>query len=120
MTLRSLACSLISISDISSRRSVPPPANSNLPALLVTAPVKAPRSYPKSSDSRRFSGIAAQFIATKGLEARGLFSWTSSAISSLPVPLSPCTSTVALLCATVFASWISSFILRSDVMISLI
>jgi len=41
-------------------------ASSNLPGLLFIAPVKAPFSYPKSSASKRSSGIAAQFIGTKG------------------------------------------------------
>ena len=34
------------------------------------APVKAPRAWPKSSDSTRFTGMAAQLTATKGFLAR--------------------------------------------------
>ena len=41
--------------------------------------------------------MAAQFTLTKGFSARGLRLWISQAISSLPVPLSPLTSTVAWL-----------------------
>jgi len=37
----------------------------------VFAPVNAPFSYPKSSLSRRSSGIAAQFIFIKGFFALG-------------------------------------------------
>jgi hypothetical protein len=59
--------------------------------LLVRAPVKAPRSYPKSSLSSSESGSAAQFSETKCCSARGPFSWIARAISSLPVPLSPLT-----------------------------
>ena len=61
----SLACSRGSISLISSSSSVPPFASSNLPMRRATAPVKAPFSWPNSSDSSRFSGIAAQFTETK-------------------------------------------------------
>ena len=49
---------------ISSSRMEPPPANSNLPFLAVTAPVKAPFSWPNSSDSSRLSGMAVQLIFT--------------------------------------------------------
>ena len=40
-------------------------ASSNFPRRRATAPVKAPFSWPNSSDSKRFSGIAAQFTAMK-------------------------------------------------------
>ncbi len=43
---------------------------------------------------------AAQFTATKGLEARGLFLWMARATSSLPVPVSPVIRTVAPVGAT--------------------
>ena len=56
----------MSISLISSSSSVPPSAASNLPTRRATAPEKAPFSWPNSSDSSRFSGIAAQFSATNG------------------------------------------------------
>ena len=45
---------------------MPPSASSNLPMRRATAPVKAPFSWPNSSDSSRFSGIAAQLTATNG------------------------------------------------------
>ncbi len=44
---------------------MPPLASSNLPMRRAEAPVKAPFSWPNSSDSSRFSGIAAQFSETK-------------------------------------------------------
>ena len=39
---------------------MPPVASSNRPRLSLSAPVKAPRSWPKSSDSTSVSGSAAQ------------------------------------------------------------
>ena len=75
---------------------MPPSAASNRPARSRSAPVKAPFRQPKSSLSSRVSGKAAQFTATKGLAARGLPRWMARAISSLPVPVSPEISTVAL------------------------
>ena len=83
------------MSPISSRKRVPPFARSKRPLRRATAPVKAPRSCPKSSDSRRCSGMAAQFTATKGPSARPLAQWMACAMSSFPVPDSPVTSTVA-------------------------
>ena len=86
-------------SPISSRKSVPLWASSALPTLRPPAPVKAPFSWPNSSFSRRFSGIAAQLMATKGPLARAE-SWCSARlISSLPVPLSPRSRTVVSVAA---------------------
>ena len=62
------------------------------------APVNAPRSWPKSSDSSRSFGIAAVLIATNGPRARGLCRCSARATSSLPVPDSPVISTVAFDC----------------------
>jgi hypothetical protein len=45
-------------------------ASSNLPMRRATAPVKAPFSWPNSSLSSRFSGIAAQLTEMNGLSAR--------------------------------------------------
>ena len=94
-TRRSLICVAIGMSPTSSRKSVPPLAYSNLPTRSLEASVKAPFTWPKSSLSRMFSESAAQLRATKGLLFRGLFWWMAWATSSLPVPVSPCTSTVA-------------------------
>ena len=44
--------------------------------------------------------IAAQLTATNGPVARGLFAWIARAISSLPVPLGPATSTLEAYGAT--------------------
>ena len=74
-------------------------AISNLPGLRATAPVKAPFSWPKSSVSSSVSGIAAQLIATNGASARGLSACSERANSSLPVPLSPSSSTVVSVAA---------------------
>ena len=54
------------MSPISSRKSVPPCAAWNCPTRVATAPVKAPFTWPNSSDSRSASGIAPQFTATNG------------------------------------------------------
>ena len=70
-----------------------------VPAEISVAPVKAPRSLPKSSDSIRFSGRAAQFKRMKGLLARALSATMARAASSFPVPLSPRISTLMLLAA---------------------
>ena len=55
----------------------------------MVAPVNEPFSYPKSSLSKRFSGIEAQLTRTKGLSCLVLLLCTALAINSLPVPLSP-------------------------------
>ena len=81
------------MSPISSRNSVPPLATSTLPMVCLWAPVKAPRSWPNNSLSSRFSGIAAQLMATKRCLLRPLRSCSARASSSLPVPLSPSSST---------------------------
>ena len=88
-TRRSFACVASGMSPTSSRKSVPPSACTIRPCLSVTAPVKAPRTCPKSSDSIKPSERAAQLTATKFFFARGLFVWIARATSSLPVPLSP-------------------------------
>src|ERR1035441_10563586 len=58
-------------SPISSRKTVPVSACSNLPGLVFIAPVKAPFSNPNSSLSIRFSGRAVQLIFTNGASASG-------------------------------------------------
>ncbi|OPZ25124.1 MAG: hypothetical protein BWZ01_02625 [Deltaproteobacteria bacterium ADurb.BinA179] len=89
------------MSPISSRKSVPVWAFSNLPIRWLTAPLNAPFSCPKNSDSSRFSGTAAQLIVTNGFERRSLREWMERATSSLPVPVSPRMSTVRLVSAAV-------------------
>src|SRR5437867_1975469 len=70
------------------------------PTFSVVAPVNAPLVWPKSSDSIRSFGRAAQLILIHGPSARRLRSWSAFAISSLPVPLSPTISTLASASAT--------------------
>ena len=89
----SLACSASGNSPISSRKSVPPVASSNFPGLRICAPVKAPRSWPNSSDSRISAGIAAQSTGRNVWRARGEWRWIARATSSLPAPDSPRIST---------------------------
>ena len=79
---------------ISSRKIVPPSASANLPFLVVVAPVKAPRTWPNSSDSSSVSGMAAQLTLMSGMSRCALRSWMARATSSLPVPVSPVMSTV--------------------------
>ncbi len=92
------------MSPTSSRKSVPPSAASNLPLRRAKAPVKAPFSWPNSSDSSRLSVRAAQETATKGPPARVLSWWTARARTSLPLPDSPRTRMVELARAAVRAS----------------
>ena len=74
---------------------VPPSAVTNLPICLRTAPVKLPFSWPNSSDSISSSGMAAQLTCTRVRSRRIDWRWMARATSSLPVPLSPVTRTVA-------------------------
>src|SRR2546422_368639 len=96
---RSLTCTEDGTSVISSRKRVPPAAAEKSPIVSATAPVKAPFTWPKSSDSMSVSGIAPQLTDTNGPLRRGLSSWNARATSSLPVPLSPVTRTVESLSA---------------------
>ena len=80
---------------ISSRKMVPPWAASNRPVLLSTAPVNAPLTWPNSSLSSRFSCSAPQLTRTYGPSDRRLSLWTALAMTSLPVPVSPMSRTLA-------------------------
>ena len=101
-------------SAISSRNSVPPSASSNRPALRSVAPVNAPASWPNSSDSSSVSGRAAQLMAMKDFSARSEWVWIIRAASSLPVPVSPSSRTVALDRATRRMSWRTSSMASAD------
>ena len=92
------------ISPISSRKIVPFSATSISPFLFESAPVNAPRIWPKSSESSSVSESAPQLRATKGRSFRGELTWMARATSSLPVPLSPVISTVLLVGAIVSTS----------------
>ena len=67
--------------------------------------MKAPFSWPNSSDSTSASGIAATLTATNGCPRRSLRAWIARATSSLPVPLSPVISTVVGVEAIWVMSW---------------
>ncbi len=90
---RTFACVERLMSAISSRNIVPPCASSNLPFLCAVAPVKEPFSCPKSSDSIKSSGMAAQFIVTNGPDERSEYLCIALATNSFPVPFSPKIST---------------------------
>ena len=77
------------MSPISSRNNVPPFACSKRPVRCVVAPVNAPFSCPKSSDSINSFGIAATLSGTNVFSLRGLCWCNACATSSLPVPDSP-------------------------------
>ena len=70
------------------------------PTCRASAPVKAPFSWPNSSLSMSVAGMAAQLTRTIARPCRGPRSWISVATSSLPVPVSPSSSTVASVAAT--------------------
>ena len=67
--------------------------------------MNAPRSWPKSSLSMSSRGIAAQLTVTNGASLRERQAVDGAATSSLPVPLSPVMSTLALVGATLSISW---------------
>ena len=71
-TRSSFICSAVLIVPTSSRNSVPLCACSRRPCRLPTAPVNAPRTWPKSSASSSVSGIALQLSATNRCARRGL------------------------------------------------
>jgi len=73
---------------------VPRCAASKAPRRESAAPVKAPRTWPKSSLSMSVTGMAPQSTTTNGPSARALASWMACARTSLPVPVSPSMSTV--------------------------
>ena len=62
--------------------------------------MKAPLSWPNSSDATSPSGSAAQLTLTSARLARGDPLWMARATSSLPVPVSPVISTVESVAAT--------------------
>ena len=99
-TRSSFTCMVRLMSPISSRNRVPPVGELEAALAVLTAPVKAPRSWPKSSLSSSSAGMAPQLTGTNGRPARGDESWIARATSSLPVPDSPRISTVLSWCAT--------------------
>ena len=105
MARSSLTWMSVGISAISSRKIVPPLDISKAPAFSFVEPVKAPFSWPNSSFSRISLGSAAQLSAKNGPLARSLLLCSARATSSLPVPLSPRMSTLAVLGATASMTW---------------
>src|SRR2546427_1302269 len=67
---------------------------------VLDPPVKAPRAWPKNSLSYNSFGMEAQLTRTSALSLRRLRRWISRATNSLPVPVSPRTSTEASVGAT--------------------
>lgn len=82
-------------SPISSKKIVPLFAISKRPTRSMYASVKAPFLCPNISLSKRLWESPPRFTFTKASFDRGLFAWIASAISSLPVPLSPVIKTEA-------------------------
>ena len=91
---------------------MPPSASAKRPFLVNVAPVNAPRTWPNSSDSSSVSGIAAQLTLMSGMLRCALRAWMARATSSLPVPVSPVSSTVLFDSATSSARAITSRIAR--------
>ncbi len=83
---------------------MPPSASRKAPRRWSTAPVKAPRRWPKSSLSARPAGSELQSTTMNGLALRGEAWWMERASTSLPVPVSPRSTTVASLLATAVSS----------------
>ena len=65
------------------------------PDPVAAAPVKAPFTWPNSSDSNRLSAVAPRSTETIGWSPRRDWRWISRATSSLPVPFSPRIRTLA-------------------------
>ncbi len=72
---------------------MPPSAASTRPAWSRTAPVNAPRAWPKSSLASSSSESVGQFTTTNGRSRRGESEWSIRASTPFPVPLSPRSST---------------------------
>ena len=107
-TRSSRTCAASASSPTSSRNSVPPSACSNQPLRRLTAPVNAPCSWPKSSESISSAGIAPQFTRRNGPLRNGECSWIARAMISLPVPVSPKSKTGAALRDTMRARVITA------------
>ena len=102
-TLKSLTWVVRGSSPTSSRNIVPPSATSKYPDRVDVAPVKAPFSCPKSSESIVPSGIAPQFTAINLLCFLCESWWMIFGKDSFPTPLSPVTKTVISVGATLTA-----------------
>jgi hypothetical protein len=76
-----------------------PSASSTLPGTRRSAPVNAPRSWPKSSLSTSCAGSVVQSTVTNGFAWRAELTWIARAKRPFPVPVSPRSSTVASVCA---------------------
>src|SRR5207302_2406743 len=92
-TRSSFDCSSSGNSPTSSSSRVPSCASSKYPALLDTAPVNAPLTYPNSVGSTSVGEIAAQLRVRYGRLERGESRCRFRATSSLPLPDSPSIST---------------------------
>jgi hypothetical protein len=78
--------------------------------LVAQAPVKAPFSYPNSSDSINDSGIAGQVTFTSERFDRFERAWRSRTNISFPVPLSPWISTGTDVSAVLSSFFLAVFI----------
>ena len=93
---------------------MPPSADSNSPRFCCRASVNAPRSWPNSSLSSSVSGSAEHVMFMNGLLARSLLKCSTFAARSLPVPLSPVSSTVDAGLVATFASSERSMPIAAD------
>ena len=88
-TVSKLDCTSKGSSPISSRNNTPSSACFRAPARPSRASVKAPLTWPNSSEVTSVAGIAPQFRATNGRSASRLRRWIEAATIPLPVPVSP-------------------------------
>ena len=79
---------------------MPPSASSNRPSRRAIAPVNAPFSWPNSSDSSIAGRQRGAVDAHERPRSRALLMWIARATISLPVPVSPRSSTVDVVGAT--------------------
>ncbi len=84
----------------SSRNNVPPSASSKRPMRSLLASVYAPRTWPNISDSNTFSAMPPMLTLTSAFAPRRDCACKACAMTPLPVPFSPSTSTLASLGAT--------------------
>ena len=103
------ACVESGSSPTSSRKMVPPLASPKYPLRSPMAPVKAPFSWPNSSESMVPSGMAPQLTAMYCPCLRLLFWWIIFGKCSLPTPLSPVMSTDRSVGATWMAMSMARF-----------
>ena len=104
MTRSSLTCISIGISPISSRKSVPLWASSNLPGCAGDGARKSPLLMAEKFALHQVLGDGGAVDLDEGFFRRGLLLWMALATSSLPVPVSPVIRMVVVVGATLLTT----------------